>query len=359
MVADLRDYVSPGHGGKDGHNGRPAANGYRPVRPVRPAGPAESAGPFGSGAAYCPMLAIDITSFSDPSRGEAVQRFLRAAMYDLLTCAFDSSGLAWAECHDEDRGDGVLVVVPPEVPPAALIDPLVDHLRAGLRLHNKICSDQAKIRLRMSVHAGQVHFDDNGVCGYAVIHLFRMLDAPVFKRTFAASGADFALVTSDAFYEEFISQGPGLIDPDMYAPINIRSKETRGRGWLYLPPVRNPFLLAVTGKRRRPGRIGKTGAGEQAPVRPMTPARPAAAGGSTHARPRAVSGDGLPAPIPLQRSPQSQDERKDRVPALAGLIAASAATRSRWLASVPRSAQVPSRVRERLHPGYRAHHLSR
>ncbi len=393
MVADLRGYVSPGHGGRGEHNGRSGgpgrpvvASGYRPGppgQPVRPAVSEGSAGPFGAGAAYCPMLAIDLTSFSDRSRGETVQRFLRAAMYDLLMCAFDRSRLTWVACHSEDRGDGVLVVVPPGVPATTLIDPLVDHVRAGIRLHNKICSDLAKIRLRMSVHAGQVHFDDNGVCGYAVIHLFRMLDAPAFKRAFAASGADFALVTSDAFYEDVISQGPGLIDPDMYAPINIRSKETRGRGWLYLPPVRNPFLRAVSGSRRQASRAAGTTAGEQWPARPATRARTAAPGGgpqatpgatpqatpsvtpqampgaSPQAQPPAGSAGSLPAPIPLQRSPRQPDERKDRVPALAGLIAASAATRSRWLASVPRSAQVPSRVRERLQPGYRTHHLGR
>ncbi len=288
------------------------------------------------------MLAIDIKAFNNRERGEAVQRFLRAAMYELLASAFDRSRLAWMACHHEDRGDGVLVVAPAGVPAAALIDPVVDHLRAGIRLHNKICSDVAKIRLRMSVHAGQVHFDDNGVCGIAVTHLFRMLEAAAFKRAFAASGADFALVTSDALYGEVISQGPGLIDPDMYAPITIRCKETRGRAWLYLPPVRNPFLGSMSSNGRQVGG-GSAGAGAGA----AAAAREAAAGYETT----------MPPPIPQPRSPQPQDARKDRVPALAGLIAASAATtRSRWLASVPRSSPVPGIFRERLHPGQRAPH---
>ena len=317
------------------------ANGSGPAGTLCFPMPVERAEPTGNDAHYCPMLAVDIKAFNDPKRGEDVQRFLRAAMYELLSNAFHASRLAWLACYHEDRGDGVLVVAPPSAPASALIDPVVDQLRAGIRLHNKMCSDLAKIRLRMSVHAGQVQFDKNGVCGFAVTHLFRMLEAAAFKRAFAASGADFALVASDALYEEVISHGPGLIDPDMYAPINIRCKETRGRAWLYLPPVRNPFLGSVSGNRRQAGRSGDV-AGNTAPKRRATPAYDTS----------------LQAPIPRQRSPQPEDARgKDMVPALAGLIAAGAATRSRLLASVPRSGTAPGRFRERIHPGHRAQYL--
>ncbi len=242
---------------------------------------AEPAAGYEGEARYCPMLAVDIKAFNDPRRGEDVQRFLRAAMYQLLAGAFDGSSLQWPACHREDRGDGVLVVAPPGTPETALIDPVVDYLRAGLRRHNKLCSDLATIRLRMAVHAGQVQFDHNGVSGYAVNHLFRMLEAAAFKRAFAAAGADFALVASEALYEDVISQGPGLIDPDMYAPINIRCKETRARAWLYLPPVRNPFLHGVSNSRRPSGKAGEKRTGPAA----RAGGQPARAGGQPLAGP--------------------------------------------------------------------------
>jgi hypothetical protein len=205
-----------------------------------------------SGAYDCPMLAIDISAFNDPRRGEYVQRYLRAAMYQMLVHALSAARLPWPVCYHEDRGDGVLVVAPPGTPPARLIDPLVDHLRADLRQHNKISKGVAAIRLRMSVNVGQVHFDRNGVSGTAVNDLYRLLEAASFKRVFAASGSDFALVASDTIYTDVISEGPGLIDPDMYAPISIRCKETRSKAWLYLPPVRNPVLRALSGRRGQP-----------------------------------------------------------------------------------------------------------
>jgi hypothetical protein len=252
---------------------------------------------------YCPMLAIDISAFNDPKRGEYVQRHLRKKMYQMLVRALGAARLPWPVCYHEDRGDGVLVVAPPETPSARLIDPLVDQLRAGLRQHNKISKDVAAIRLRMSVNAGQVHFDDNGVSGAAVTHLYRLLDAASFRRVFAASESDFALVASDTIYTDVISEGPGLIDPDMYAPINIRCKETRTRGWLYLPPVRNPILRALTGRKpttegSRP-RAKAAKAPPAATIEPTTaaqPAKPAARNQSPSPVPRPrVAGPGEPA----------------------------------------------------------------
>ncbi len=104
----------------------------------------------------------------------------------MLAAAFSDAGISWRQTYHEDRGDGVLVVVGPHVPASLLLDPLVLLLRARLRHHNKMSSDPAKIRLRMAVHAGPVMFDDSGVVGHAVIHLFRLLEAPALKNALAA-----------------------------------------------------------------------------------------------------------------------------------------------------------------------------
>ncbi|HUK69336.1 MAG TPA: hypothetical protein VLW50_11395 [Streptosporangiaceae bacterium] len=313
-MADLRSFGSPADEADAGHRHAWAAakgngSGAGVILPfVKPAAAATG---YEAVTRYCPMLAIDIKAFNRPERGEDVQLFLRAAMYRLLAGAFDGSCVQWSACHREDRGDGVLIVAPPGTPEAALIDPLVDHLRAGLRRHNKLCSDLATIRLRMAVHAGQVQFDQNGVSGYAVTHLFRMLEAAAFKRAFTKSDADFALVASAALYKDVISQGPGLIDPDMYAPINIRCKETRARAWLYLPPVRNPFLHSVSSSRRPAGGSADTGTGQPARARPHpAPGSCGRAGAGATAGPapspatvRTPSRTAIPATLPRPRAP--------------------------------------------------------
>lgn len=196
------------------------------------------------------MLAVDIKGFNDHRRDQEIRWSLRMAMYELLASAFSRSGLSWAGCYHEDRGDGVLVIAPPGTPAMILLHPLAEHLRAGIRRHNRFHTEPAQIQLRAAVHAGQVCFDGHGVSGDAVNHLFRMLDAPAFKRALDASGADFALVTSSSVFEDAVFPGTGLIDPDMYAPAEIQCKETRTRAWLYLPPVRNPALSSRTSRGR-------------------------------------------------------------------------------------------------------------
>jgi hypothetical protein len=186
------------------------------------------------------MIAVDIVSFGDPARDDDVRICLRHALYQILEQAFDDSSVAWQACLREDHGDGLLIVAPAGVPTAALIDPLVDRLRAGLRRHNRMSSEPAKIRLRMAIHAGHTYLDANGVTGHAVISLFRMLEAPAFKRIFAVRPADFGLIASDYIYDEVIRHGPGLIDPEMYHSITVRLKETHARAWVYFPSALSP-----------------------------------------------------------------------------------------------------------------------
>ncbi len=63
--------------------------------------------------------------------------------------------MRWADCYREDRGDGVLVLVPPQVPKAVLVTRVPLELAAALTRHNRACGHAARIRLRMAVHDGE------------------------------------------------------------------------------------------------------------------------------------------------------------------------------------------------------------
>jgi hypothetical protein len=202
----------------------PAGNPASP--PVRPGGAREQ---------HCVLFAVDVAGFTDHGRDDAVQQYLRRALYSLLTEAFEESGLSWDNCQHADRGDGVLVIIPTSMPSAAVVDPLLDRLRAGLRRHNRLSVEAAGIRLRAAIHSGQVHRDEHGVAGTALIHLFRLLDAPALKRVLAKSRGDLALIVSDHFYNTVIRNAPGMIDPETFQPATVMVKETRTRGWLHLP----------------------------------------------------------------------------------------------------------------------------
>jgi class 3 adenylate cyclase len=182
-----------------------------------------------------PMMVIDIASFGDPLLTDDVRAHLRTALYGIVVEAFESAGMSWARCYHEDRGDGVLILSPPEVPHSLLVDSVLPQMATRVRRHNKVSSAVAKIRLRIAVHAGAVAFDGLGVVGSALNHTFRLLEAPSFKETLAASGLDVALIISDYFYDDVVRHGLSMLDPADYAPIHVQMKGTSARGWVYIP----------------------------------------------------------------------------------------------------------------------------
>jgi hypothetical protein len=180
------------------------------------------------------LLALDITGFGDPRRDNEIQLHLRRALDDHIAEAFAMTDLPWRRCYHEDRGDGALIVAPPDVEPTALLDPFAHHLTALLRRSNKLASDPARLRVRAAVHTGRIHADERGIAGRALVHLFRLLDAPAVKRALNASGTDLGLVVSDHLYAQAQAHG-GFFNPAAYRTLTIRHKETRARAWLWLP----------------------------------------------------------------------------------------------------------------------------
>src|SRR5271165_6689298 len=91
----------------------------------------------------CAMLATDIAGFSSPRRDDEIRLHMHKALYELLQDALTGAGIPWAECYHEDRGDGVLVLLPPNIPAGALIDPFPVRLRTLIRRYNRVSSEAA------------------------------------------------------------------------------------------------------------------------------------------------------------------------------------------------------------------------
>jgi class 3 adenylate cyclase len=163
---------------------RPAQSAYAAgISPERPAW---------SGL-NCSIFLADIAAFGWPGRNDKDRQRLRAAMYAILEGAFESSGISWQTCYREDRGDGVLVVVPPAIPTSLLIAPLPNDLATALAAHNEQATDAARMQLRVSLNVGPVISDHEGVCGESIILAARILEAPVLKRQLADGSADLGL----------------------------------------------------------------------------------------------------------------------------------------------------------------------
>ena len=65
------------------------------------------------------VVVVDIAESTHPVRTNDDRLVIRDAMYDALAEAFGRHD--WPRCRWEDRGDGVLILVPPEIPKARLV----------------------------------------------------------------------------------------------------------------------------------------------------------------------------------------------------------------------------------------------
>ena len=198
-----------------------------------PAGPAGPRMP-GLNGHMCGLFAVDIAGFTDPRRDEQVQLHLRDMLYRILERAFDGSGVPWRACAHEDRGDGVLVIVPPTIPVDGLADPLPERLCGLVRVHNRLSSEEARIQLRAAAHVGQVYRDEHGFAGDSACHLRRLLDAPGLKHLLEISGTELAFIASDYFYDAIIRRHPTLVDPAAFQPVTVDTKHETATGWVQL-----------------------------------------------------------------------------------------------------------------------------
>ncbi|MBO2454251.1 hypothetical protein J4573_44690 [Actinomadura barringtoniae] len=194
-----------------------------------------------SASLHCGLLAIDIVGFG--GRPTSLHAHLREALNTLVTTSLATVGIPPTACKQEDRGDAVFVILPPGISPELLLGPFPDRLRRGLRRHNRLAAAGARFQVRAAVNAGFVWADERGILGGPAIELFRLLDAAQFKAVLADQRADVGLITTERLYTELIVDGPDLIDPDTYQPLDVSTKEYRGPARIWLPP-QVPSLLS-------------------------------------------------------------------------------------------------------------------
>jgi tetratricopeptide (TPR) repeat protein len=185
-------------------------------------------------AVHRAILCVDVERFGDRRRTHPDQVTVRDGLYAALRSAFDRSGVSWQDCYHEDRGDGALILVPPEVPKNVLAVSVPRQLAAALAEHNRAHERAAWIRLRLAVHAGEVQHDDHGVVGTAINVAFRHLEAEPLRRALAGSSGVLAVIATQWFFEEVIRHDRAS-DPATYRQVRISVKETQGTAWIWRP----------------------------------------------------------------------------------------------------------------------------
>lgn len=207
------------------------------------------------------LIAADVVAFGRLRHDDDIQLHIRRQLYQALAEAFAMGGMPWWDCHREDRGDGTLLVVPPDIPAHHFLAPLAHHLHAVLHRDNTLAGPTAALQLRLAVHSGQILQDPYGVTGQPLLHLYRLLESGAFQRALTQTGGDLGVIVSDRLYTDTNGHG-GPTDPDAYRRLHITCNETPTTAWAWFPPPPPP---------EAPGELEARGSSCPAPPGTSTP----------------------------------------------------------------------------------------
>jgi len=182
-------------------------------------------------AVHRTIVALDVEGFGARQRTNRNQLAVRDGLYRALHEAFQRAGIPWDD--HEDRGDGVFILVGPEVPKSLLVETLPSALVSALCEHNGAHPNAEQIRLRMALHGGEVNYDAYGATGASINLTFRLLECDSIKRALASSSGVLAVIVSSWFFEEVVRHS--TVDNATYFPVLVTVKETSAKGWICLP----------------------------------------------------------------------------------------------------------------------------
>ncbi|MGW0732267.1 hypothetical protein [Streptomyces sp. NPDC002851] len=189
---------------------------------------------------YRALFAMDIERSA--GRGDAALLQIRDVLSSALRESFERSGIDWAQCLCADLGDGMQVTAPAGLRKTKLIHPLIHELGVRLHAHNRLAGPLTRIRVRIALHAGDVHVHPDGqVVGRPLEVLARLLNAAPARTALAqAPDAALALLVSQHFYDDTICHGYPGIDPATFRGTTVTEKEYTASAWLHVPGQRDP-----------------------------------------------------------------------------------------------------------------------
>lgn len=194
------------------------------------------------------LVAVDIEGFG--RRGDLEHVDLRKALRELCADAFMQAGAEGA--YREDRGDALLFVIGPEVSKPRLASDLVRELDTVLHRWNSSRLPQARMRLRMALHNGDVLLDGEGLAGETVVVLMRLLDAEQLRQALRSAPHDLAVIVSARMYHDAVSQGHMGINPAEYSEVHVSLKEFSQPAWIRVPGLASAGEPAELAGGQRP-----------------------------------------------------------------------------------------------------------
>ncbi len=178
----------------------------------------------------CTVILTDVVAFGAHKRTDTDRSIIRKALYSMMQAAMPG----FPDARLEDRGDGVLIVIPPDVPTARAMNRLLRVLPRELDQHNSSHRNPAQFQLRLSVNVGPVVSDAMGVSGEALIVAARMVEAPALKEAFTGSTARLGVIVSPFVYDTVVRHDQDRDYVASYSQVGVEVKESRTTAWMML-----------------------------------------------------------------------------------------------------------------------------
>jgi len=207
---------------------------------------------------YRAIVALDIESST--TRPNPVKGELRNKAYELFDTALCTAGID-KRYRDRfiDRGDGILALIHPvdQAPKALLLNRVVPLLSRLIAEYNtslpRHSQPQRQLRIRVVVHAGDVHYDANGCFGEALDVAFRLLDAARVKQALRQTPDPLVLVISEDIHSSVVRHGYGGIDHQAFQQlVRVQVAGRRFPGWVRACGHVTPRQVTQIDSYRRP-----------------------------------------------------------------------------------------------------------
>jgi len=186
---------------------------------------------------YRTVLAADIADSA--GRGDIALIHIRNVLFAALKGALKYSEINLSNCRQQDTGDGVQLIMPDQAWKAQLLHPFAEAFAERLRTHNLTADPSTQIKVRIALHAGDIHFDSNGeAIGQPLEVAARLLDASPAREALAANdsrSAPLSVILSQHFYDETVLRGYPGIDRDRFHRVSVSVKKYTAPAWLWMP----------------------------------------------------------------------------------------------------------------------------
>lgn len=200
---------------------------------------------------YSAIAVADIEHFG--TRNDSAQRALRADLFAALAAALREEGIDWSAVEAKETGDGVIMLIPPSIPKIAVTRALSWRLHQELVRRTLSDPPAEEMRLRISLHGGEVNDDEFGAFGTDLNTACRLVDAQPLRDVLAAAQRSYvAVIASDSWYKAAVRHGHERIEPSAYAPLRLEVKELIETVWVHVPGLTSPPGLPPHDSARRP-----------------------------------------------------------------------------------------------------------